>query len=417
MRRALHSFIIALLCLTLGIDSAKACWLWRHRCRPAVCRSAARQPVAVLPAHECPVQAEQVDWAAMPSADAAPVACCGAETAAAAMAPIESDAIETSGSACQVECCHEADTAGGVVTETADFAMSERRVPETAAAAPPRDEPSVVVHAPTVVVDAAPARPTAATQDLLPVPQPAPAPTSVVKPASGEQPAAEPAVAPTAERTPEQPEDPSAEPLVMPTLPPAPVEAAPSIPPPAASLAVTPPPRTNLFDEYDDVDEPAIAPAEPAAAPAVAPEEPSPAAAPDMQEKEPPAAESDQPAGDAVPPAAEPVPPAAEKPVAEPVEADAAPVPDAGAADDATAQDVPDEPQRLWTDASGSHQARGWLVAVDVDCVRILKANGRHTTVAIDMLSATDRDYVADVVARLAAARPAVPGPRETAGL
>ena len=46
MRRALHSFIIALLCLTLGIDSAKACWFWRHRCRPAVARHAVCPPAS-----------------------------------------------------------------------------------------------------------------------------------------------------------------------------------------------------------------------------------------------------------------------------------------------------------------------------------------------------------------------------------
>ena len=133
------------------------------------------------------------------------------------------------------------------------------------------------------------------------------------------------------------------------------------------------------------------------------------AAEPDMKKQEAPTADADKPATAPEQPSAEP----AQARPDEPAEETAAPE----SATDSTAQSVPNEPQRLWTDASGTHQARGWLVAVDVDHVRILKANGRHTTVAIDALSAADRDYVADVASRLAAARTAAPGAGETAGL
>jgi hypothetical protein len=202
----------------------------------------------------------------------------------------------------------------------------------------------------------------------------------------------------------EKPVDKPVEPLVMPTTPESATE--PAAPAPEASLAVAPPPRPNLFDLYDDVDDSVAAPAAqrdsgdaqvpPTAPAAPEAEDAAPAPEPAMQ-KEAPAAETDKPA-------AEPEQPAAEDSAAEP-------------AVEATAQSVPNEPQRLWTDASGTHRARGWLVAVDVEHVRILKANGRHTTVAIAALSAADRDYVADVTARLAAARTAAPGPGETAGL
>ncbi|MFM1996110.1 MAG: hypothetical protein RLZZ111_497 [Planctomycetota bacterium] len=424
MRRSLQSFIVALLCLTLGIDSAKACWLWRHRCRPAVSRHAVCPPAALPPAHECAVPVAQPGWAAVASGETLPGVCCGDEHPEATVVPAEAHTIVTDGCGCQVECCRAEDASVEVIAETSDVAVAEQVVPETGAAAPTRDDASVVVHGPTVVVDSSPAGPTAepaTAQPLLPVPEPVT--TSVVKPASGEQPAAGPAAAPSAEKTAEQPADKPAELLVMPTVPAATAEAAAAAPvASAASLAVAPPPRPNLFDLYADAEEPAAAPVEPAASPVAEPEEPPPAAEPAMKKEAPaaeiekPAEEAPPPAADSVPPASEPAEPAAEEPAAKPAEADAAPEQDAEAAD-ATAHTVPNEPQRLWTDASGAHRARGWLVAVGADRVRILKANGRHTTVAIAMLSAPDRDYVAEVTTRLAARQPTVSGPDDIAGL
>jgi hypothetical protein len=219
---------------------------------------------------------------------------------------------------------------------------------------------------------------------------------------------------------------------------------------PAASLAVSPPPRPNLFDLYADANKPEparavrpesedarVEPAAPStpeatasAEAAVAPEPPMKKEAPPIEAVEPadepaqpaadadkPAAEPEQPAPEAKEPAAESSDPQPEEPAAEPAAEDAARG-SAGETAEATSRSVPDEPQRLWTDASGTHQALGWLVEVDTDRVRILKTSGRHATVAIDTLSAADRDYVGDVAARLVADQThEAPGVAATAGL
>jgi hypothetical protein len=97
---------------------------------------------------------------------------------------------------------------------------------------------------------------------------------------------------------------------------------------------------------------------------------------------------------------------------AEPAE-DAAPA----KADADSAAVEPAEPLRRWIDASGAHETRGWLVGVTSTHVRILKANGRHSTVAIDALSPTDQGYVADVAVKIAARRQAPAPVVKTAGL
>ncbi len=79
---------------------------------------------------------------------------------------------------------------------------------------------------------------------------------------------------------------------------------------------------------------------------------------------------------------------------------------------------VPREPMRHWRDATGTHHAQGWLVELETDRVRILKMNGRHTTVAIESLSTEDRDYVSVVGGRLAAEQQGItPAQSTTAGL
>lgn len=325
-----------------------------------------------------------------------------------------------------------------VVAAISEVPLAASEVTETLAAASSGEDANVVVHGPTVVVDSAAASPKAApatAQPLLPVLEPAPA--SVVKPASGEQPAVEPPAAASDDTTTDKP----AEPLVMPTQPSPAAEAtaaAPVTPAPAAALAVAPPPRPNLFDLYSEADDAAPEGRPDAASPespaAVAePSEAAPAAEPVMKKESPaveeakPAVEDAKPAEEATEPAKEPAPlpvkpatPAADAEDAkteEPAAEEAAPESSAEAAADATAQAVPDEPQRLWTDASGTHRTYGWLVEVDAETVRILKANGRHATVALDNLSAADRDYIADVTARLAAETPDRPGSNATAGL
>ena len=415
MRRALHCFIITLLCLTLGIDSAKACWFWRHRCRPTVARHAA------CPAGVSAGPCGQPHQTAVLHGAADTASCCRTLSSDVIGAPGADAAVVGDPCDCQVEygSTAPADTAVEIVAESAAIVGAERLATETPAAKQAADVGNVVVHEPTVVVDADPARPTAAApaaQDLLPVPQPAP--TSVVTPASGERPAAEPPATAPDDKVPEQPVDKAVEPLAMPAAPAGdtePTANGPVASAPVASLAVTPPPRPNLFDLYDDAADAAVAPEtrpEPLdapAPPATDSDDAAAAAEPDMKKQEAPTADADKPATAPEQPSAEP----AQARPDEPAEETAAPE----SATDSTAQSVPNEPQRLWTDASGTHQARGWLVAVDVDHVRILKANGRHTTVAIDALSAADRDYVADVASRLAAARTAAPGAGETAGL
>jgi hypothetical protein len=73
---------------------------------------------------------------------------------------------------------------------------------------------------------------------------------------------------------------------------------------------------------------------------------------------------------------------------------------------------------RRWTDDTGTRHVQGWLVELRADRVRILKVNGRHTTVPMASLSAEDRDYVSSVGDRLAAERKgAAPATTTTAGL
>ena len=183
-------------------------------------------------------------------------------------------------------------------------------------------------------------------------------------------------------------------------------EAAPSEEPPAAS-------RPETAD--DDAGEPA----EDAAADA------SPAAEAEMTEDEAEATEA-KPAeakatdGDSKP-AAEAAP--AEEPATEEAAEEADAAPEAAAeqaeADPAEAAvTVPNEPMRRWSNDSNTHHTQGWLVEVRNDRVRILKVNGRHTTVLTESLSATDRDYVSAVGDRLAAQQQSTsPAPMATAGL
>jgi hypothetical protein len=55
---------------------------------------------------------------------------------------------------------------------------------------------------------------------------------------------------------------------------------------------------------------------------------------------------------------------------------------------------------RGWTDDTGTFRTRGRLIAVLGERVRILKDTGRTTTVPIERLSAADRNYVEQLLAR-----------------
>jgi hypothetical protein len=130
-----------------------------------------------------------------------------------------------------------------------------------------------------------------------------------------------------------------------------------------------------------------------------------PEAEPEMEEEP----GDDEPANE---PAAEPADEAAET-AADGESKPRTPEADAGDA----AFTAPAEPMRRWVDSTGTHQTRGWLVEATATHVRILKVNGRFTTVTLDSLSPADRDYVSDVVIRMAAQRRAAPPRIDTAGL
>ena len=278
MRRWMRSLVVALLCLTLCVDTARACWWRRHRTRPgvpAVRYQPLDAPVYCVPAEDTAgfrVDEVLIREVLIDDHDGSTTVTDVVESEMAMSTMIDSLPVHE-----QVEPPVEPTV---VADETAGTQALE--LP----GAPPD---TVVVHAPTLVVDASPAVPTAA-----------PTADSVDTATMSEQPTTTP-------------------------------------------LALEP----NLFDRYDND------------------------------------------AGSADDDAAEETP--AEEPAAEAV-------PEAAFL-------VPDEPIRRWTNAAGTHHAQGWLVELHADRVRILKVNGRHTTMKRESLSEDDRAYVSAVGGRLAAAR------------
>jgi hypothetical protein len=318
-----------------------------------------------------------------------------------------------------------------------------------------RSHESVVVHGPTMVVDAAPAQPMpvaaagpavlptpTAAQEPIPTLKPAIAPQSPVAPASNEQPmpepqakpAAQPAEAAAAMAKPTAADDEAAEEADA-AEPAAPMQAAVEnlAGGPTMKLPMPEPKEPNLFDLYGDeaddeaapseeppadsrpetADDDAGEPAEDSAAEATATDKPEMTNDDDASEEAATDGDSETAKPDA----------SAEEPAADDAaeEADTAPKaePEQAEADPAAAVlAVPDEPMRRWSDDSNTHHTQGWLVEVRTDRVRILKVNGRHTTVLTESLSAADRDYVSAVGARLAAQQQGTsPAPSTTAGL
>lgn len=454
MQRSMRSMIVALLCLTLFVDSAKACWwLRQHRsraqvCRPVTCRPAA-QPACDFVSDE-PVACETI------CVDAQPDCLCSA--APAEHATVDREALNHETGEQVLE--HRAGEASVLEQGVVEHATVEQAGPA---------EDRVVVHGPTIVVDAAPAQPAPAApepasvatapnaeqpgpvaaqpmpvaatgpavqptptpaEEPIPDLKPAIAPLSAVAPASNEQPMPEPAAA---LGKPGLGKPAEADQPVAPSAPmPAPVEdlaGGPDVKPPRPE-----PKEPNLFDLYgDDADEEAAPSEEPpadsrpetvddgAGEPAEdSAAETTPANEAEMTEDEAEATEAEATNGDGET-ADEAAP--AEEPAAEEAaeEAEAAPEaePEQAEADPAAAAvTVPNEPMRRWTNDTGTHRTQGWLVEVRADRVRILKVNGRHTTVLTESLSAADRDYVSAVGDRLAAEQQGTsPAPSTTAGL
>ncbi len=57
---------------------------------------------------------------------------------------------------------------------------------------------------------------------------------------------------------------------------------------------------------------------------------------------------------------------------------------------------------RVWTDNTGTYRTSGRLVVIAKTHIRILKDNGRHSTVPLHRLSRADLDYVIAVAKKLA---------------
>ncbi len=185
---------------------------------------------------------------------------------------------------------------------------------------------------------------------------------------------------------------------------------------PAAPAQPARPAEDNIFDKekgggssYEDFQETKremTKEAKPAPQ-AAADDEPAPPAAKAVEPKSPlPLPEIPAPA---VPESPAPAPsPATPAPAAEKSEGD-----DKPAADDDPFSALPVEPVRRWFDDSGSHDTVGRLVEVHPGHVRIMKLNGRLTTVPRSRLSTADQSYVTAMGERLAA-KPSV---TDTAGM
>jgi len=57
-------------------------------------------------------------------------------------------------------------------------------------------------------------------------------------------------------------------------------------------------------------------------------------------------------------------------------------------------------PSRLWSDNTGTFEVEGRLIAIMPDHIRLLKSNGRTTTVPMRRLSEADAKYVEEAASR-----------------
>jgi hypothetical protein len=60
-----------------------------------------------------------------------------------------------------------------------------------------------------------------------------------------------------------------------------------------------------------------------------------------------------------------------------------------------------DSSYRNWKDNTGNYAVHAKLIVIYDDSVRLLKENGKTTTVPFRRLSETDRQHVAEVLAKL----------------
>jgi len=387
VRRWLRVLVVGVLTVVLSIDSASACRLFRSRCRPR-CRVVSCRVVRPV---------------------------CGS---VATCQPYESAIVVES---LPVQCCVPVDgSAHAVIIETDQAGIT---VPSHAESAP---APSI--SAPVAAEATRPATPTAVLEPLEPLTPIAPAsaeqPLSPKPPAGAElAPAPQPQFKTAAEILAESAEKAAAEAAT----PPAPA----AEPPMRKEASTVPAPQPAPVDEPPTPLEPS--PVQPAPAPAPVPEEPETPAEPATKKPAPkPAAENffdedgdeaeDKPASEDSPPVKKKAPPQEaiedlfDEPEAETPSSDAVPEPAEKPEDDPFAGlDANPEPVRRWIDSTGRHETIGRLVEVHSDRVRILKHNGRYTTVPMRLLSQHDQSYAATVGDRLAGRAPARPAATDTA--
>lgn len=387
MRRWLRVLVVGVLTVLLTIDSASACRFLRSRCRPrcrvVTCHVVRHDLHHCVPcdgsAHAVIVESQTVIVESSPHADAAPA--------------VEHQHVPSPQAAAKGI----VDTPQPVVPQPVKEPLRPLEpIAPVSAEKPLTLSPAVVPdtpHAPQPQFkSAAEILTESAEQERL---EKAAADAAKPAAAAAEPPMtkapAEAAEAPAPVEEPRAPVEP--EPKKPAPAPPAteePPVRAESTPEPAPKKPVPKPAEENLFDEADDesaADEPAAQkPAPMKKAPAEEPVE-------DLF-GEP---EATKPAGDEPAPAKE--------------SSDEAPANDKTekAEDDPFAVlDTSPEPVRRWIDATGRHETIGRLVEVHPDRVRILKNNGRYTTVPLERLSRHDQSYVTQVGERIAAKRPGV---------
>lgn len=379
MRRWLRVLVVGVLTVLLSIDSASACRLFRSRCRPR-CRVATCHPrqtvVSVVSVESLPQQ-----------------------------------------------CCVPADgSAHAVIVETEQTVVVPSETPSVPAPAPaapvavdaPRPSAPKPVSEPLEPLT--PIAPASAEKPLPPAPpaatEPAPVPQPQFKTAAEilaesaekerlEKAAAEaakpaaPAAEPPMKEAPTEPAPEKSAPAPAPEEPETPAEPAPKKPAPK-------PAAENFFDE--DGDAPEEEPASEDRAP-MKKNEPAKESSEDLFDEP----EAETPSADAAPAPAEE--PAAEAPSEEESEEESEKTED----DPFALLDANPEPVRRWIDSSGRHETIGRLVEVHPDRVRILKRNGRYTTVPMHLLSLHDQAYATAVGERLAGQSPARPAVTDTA--
>lgn len=397
MRRCLHSLLVGVLTFSLSIDAARACGHLRHW---RACHRACAAPVVVVVTESVACGGcFGVDGCDQTAFDVADCGCDGAIVAGGLVG-------------CEEIACGAAVKSYGAVVD------------EPVVASPAAAVETVISPAPAAVVTPTPAPPTpspiaSAVPELEPV-----------EPAAATEPAAEPnepeltmpaevapaqeATAPPAGEPVAAASEPRLEPQTEPESPvpavqePAVVSQQEPVTPPQPEPPTAPQPR-NVFEEADTGAAESAVPDEPAVDEMPAADE-APAAEPFDMGDAPADAASVEPAidaGDALdaPEVTEPIgdePAAGEpEPATDPV---ADPEPIAAA-----------EPLRRWIDDTASYAVVGRLVDVRSDTVEIEKTDGRSVTVPLARLSGFDRDYVAEVGTRVAAARQRGPHPRETA--